>query len=213
MSTRISVLTPTIRGDEALTRVRRSLAGQTYKDFEWLIRKHDPKDPPNFNKAMNEMLMEATGELVVFIQDYTKIPKDGLEQFWDAYRKNPKVFWTAPVGKTLDDVQIDWDWRIDRGGKCNFMEWEIDYAAAPYKLLKEIGGFDEELDNQWGYDNVNAGFRADLAGYEIRCLEDNRAVAYDHRKTIPHEYKHLMNPNFHNQRLKEIKMGLKLNYI
>lgn len=212
---KISVITPTIRGDEGLFRPRRGLKRQTMRECEWLVERHDPNDPPNFNAAMNNAIRKARGELIVFLQDFIEPKSFGLKMFWKAYQEEPNVFWTAPVGQTMDDEMIDWDWRKDcDGSDRNFMEWEIDWAAAPRDALIRIGGFDEELDKQWGFDNVNVGLRATMAGYRIKCLPKNRAVALDHRQMMgEHEYSDLRDVDFHNRRLDEIRRGLQLSYL
>lgn len=210
---KISVITPTIRGDKGLERPRQSLKNNTFKDYEWIIERHDPKDPPDFNAAMNRAIKKAKGELIVFLQDYIKIPSWGLRKFWKAYDEELNVFWTSPVGKTLDDQLIEWDWRKHASRDCNFMEWEIDWAAAPKNALVEIGGFDEKLDKHWGFDNVNVGFRAVISGYKIKCLSENFAVAYDHNEVMEHPYQKLRSPNFHNERLDEIRLGKQIKYL
>ena len=204
---RISVITPTIRGTKGLKRPKVSLRKQTLKDFEWIVERHDPQEPPDFNQAMNRALRKAKGELIVFLQDYIAIPKDGLEKFWDAYQQDKKAFFTAPVGQTLDDKEITWDWRKHKKDECNFMEWEIDWGAAPKQALFDIGGFDEELDKYWGFDNVNVGLRGVKAGYRVKCIYDNKAIALNHRIFEDHPYQGLRNPNFHNERLQDIEMG------
>ncbi len=185
--------------------MRKSLNKQTRNDFEWLIESHDPKEPPDFNQAMNRLIRKAKGELLVIVQDYIKIPENGLESFFKAYKKEPNVAFTAPVIKEGKK-----DWRCYRDTDCNFMEWECDYASIPRKMLVEIGGFDEELDKQWGFDNVNVALRIEMAGYKIKCLKDNRASVIDHNKIIKHPYQKLRDPDFHNQRLNEIRRGLKI---
>ena len=93
MSIKITVVTPTIR-PSGLEVMRESLKNQTFQDFEWLVEvnysgKHD------LNAAFNKMIKRAEGELIVFYQDYTKIKKDGLQKFWDAYQKDKDTLFTA----------------------------------------------------------------------------------------------------------------------
>lgn len=208
----ISVVTPTIR-PVGLTIVQECLARQTHQDFEWLVEVGIPGRGHDLNRAMNRMLRRAKGELIVSIQDWTSIPDNGLEQFWNAYQENPDTFFTAPLGKTSDWKEINWDWRASPQATMDWMRWEIDYGAAPLSCLKAIGGFDEELDQYWSFDNVNVGFRADQAGYKFKCLTDNKAVAYDHDAHTKHPFRENYNPDFHNQRLDEFRRGLKLNYV
>ena len=209
---KVSVLTPTIRV-EGLREVFEGLKNQSFRDFEWLTEVNTSGEV-DFNEAMNKMIRRAKGELIVFVQDYIKIPPDGLQLFWDAYQKNPQLY-TAPVGKTLDGKEISWDWRIYRDTECNWMEWEIDYGAAPLSALKKIGGFDEEIDrlDSWTFGNVNAGFRASLAGFKILNLKDNKAIAIDHNKLVEHPFKDHCEPLFHNYRLDQFRMGLTLDYL
>ncbi len=81
--------------------------------FEWLTDinwtgKHD------LNKAYNRLIKRAKGELIVSLQDYTKIEPDALQRLWDAYQKEPDTFFTCPVGK-VDNEEYQgipkWDWR------------------------------------------------------------------------------------------------------
>lgn len=211
----ISVLTPTIRGKEGLKRPKESLENQSFKGFEWLIEKHDPKQPSDFNQAMNRMLKKAKGELIVILQDYIQINKNGLKRFAEAYKKEPNTYFTAPVGRTLDEKNIEWDWRLHKSNdeELGFNEWEIDWASGPKKGLFEIGGFDEELDKYWGFDNVSVGLRLDMAGYKIKNLKENKAIAIDHNKLFQHPYQKIRNPDFANYRLQQIRMGLKINYL
>lgn len=208
---KISVITPTIR-PEGLVVLANSLKKQTLKDFEWLVD-INISGKPDFNQAMNRMLRRSQGELIVSIQDFIQIPEDGLEQFWVAYKDNPNTFFTAPVGKTLDWQTIEYDWRKDRVDQCNWMEWEIDYGCASYEALQAIGGFDEELDTQWGFDNVNIGLRAEIGGYVFKNLPNNCATAYDHNRKIDHPFLKLRDPDFHNQRLDEFRRGHTVHYI
>lgn len=192
---KISVLTPSIR-PEGLDVVRKGLLRQTFTEFEWLVEiglgKHD------LNAAYNRMLRRATGHIVVSLQDYLLIKPDFLQKWWNAHQLYPGAFMTAPVGK-VDNLayanEARWDWRAWRNDEselvrnCDWNTWEIDNGMAPLAALKEIGGFDEGLDGHWSADNVNVGKRAQLAGYEFKCLFDNPALAYDHDKFMDHPFR------------------------
>ena len=205
----ISVITASIRPD-GLKQVQESLAEQTFQNFEWLVEiglmnKHD------FSEAMNRGLKRAKGELIVFVNDYISLPIDGLQKFWDAYQKHPDTLFTAPLGQTKGE-DISWDWRKNRSPDepCNFMQWEIDLASAPKKILFEVGGFDETMDEFcWGPTNVNMGLRVELAGYKIRCLNTNPAVGFNHERTTDRED----DLEYNNSRLDQFRRGLRLHFL
>lgn len=210
---RISVLTPTIRGEKALKPNQESLLSQTFDDYEWLIEESDGSKH-DLNAAFNRLLKKSSGELIVFMEDYTKATTNGLGKFWDAYQADPKVFWTAPLGKTLDWKAIDWDWRAYADAtETTYNCWEIDWGAAPREALFEVGGFDEELDKYWSGDNVNVGYRAYLNGYKFKNLFDNPAVALDHNKIMDHPFAKDFNPGFQKERMESFRPGEKLNYL
>lgn len=207
MKPKISVITTTIR-PEGLKQVRNALLKQSFKDFEWIVEVNWTGEV-DFNASMNRALKRAQGELVVSIQDFITPPEDGLQQFWDAYQKQP-AFYTAPVGQTLDGKTAEWDWRYERKADdiCNWQEWEIDYGSAPTKALLDIGGFDEELDKAWGFDNVNVGLRAHNAGHKFYNLPNNKAIALKHDDLMEHPFRKLRDPVLHNKRLDDIRKGL-----
>ena len=203
---KISVITPSIR-PEGLVVVQNALAKQSLQDFEWLVEIGIPQKGHDLNAAYNRMLKRAKGELVVSLQDYIDIRSDGLEQFWEAYQKHPDTFYTAPVGRTLDYQDVEWDWRTHAAAQANWHSWEIDWASAPLEALKKIGGFDEGCDGVWSMDNVNIGLRAEMAGYRFGHLPLNKAVAFDHNKTMKHPFDDKRDSAFHNQRMDEIRRG------
>lgn len=205
----ISVLCPTIR-PQGLEPVLESLKKQTYKDFEFLVEvgygNHD------LNAAFNRMLKRAKGELIVFYEDYTKVPDDFLATCWELYQKEPRTFWTFPVGKTLDWEQITWDWRKE-ADEIDYQGWEADLACAPLQALKEIGGFDEELDRYWSCDNLNVALRASLCDYKFKVYNKIHGIAYDHDKAMHHPFREQYNPNFNHTRMEAFKRGFKINYL
>lgn len=217
---KISVVTPSIR-PEGLKHLQKSLEKQTLKDFEWLVELGIPGRGHDLNAAFNRALKRAKGELVVFYEDYTICPPDALQKFWDTYQEHPNTFFTAPLGKkfNLDDQeeQIRWDWRAWKDDKkdkvipCTWETWEIDWGAAPLKVLKEIGGFDEALDQYWSCDNVNTGYRAHLAGMKFLNIFNNPAIALDHDALMKHPFREHYNPEFNNERIALFTGGYRLD--
>jgi len=207
---KISVVTPTIR-PEGLVPVRDSLLKQTFTDFEWLVEvglyQHD------LNAAFNRMLRRAKGELIVFAEDWMKFSEAGLQKFWDAYQEDPYTFFTAPVEKTLDWQTSEGDWRSHPAAQMTWQSWEIDWGAAPLECLRKIGGFDEQMDGHWAGDNVNVALRAQMNNYKFANLRDNKAIALDHNKTIPHPFNKTFDPAFMNERYDAIRQGEEINYL
>lgn len=211
---KISVITTSIR-PEGLKITRECLLKQTFTDFEWLVDlnwsgKHD------LNKAYNRCLKRAKGELIVSLQDYIKIEPDALQKIWEAYEQNPDTFMTFPVGK-VDNEQYEgepkWDWRNYPQSIMDWRMWEIDFGACPLKCIKDIGGFDEEIDGFWSCDNLNVGCRADLAGYKFARFIDIKGIAYDHDAFIEHPFRKEYKPIFNTLRMDEFKKGLKIDFI
>ena len=209
---KITVVSVSIR-PEGLKITQQCLAQQSFQDFEWIQEVSIPSHGHDLNAAYNRALRRARGELVVSLQDYIKVTPLYLQKYWDAYQKDKKTFYTAPVGKTASSEYagpITWDWRAYADAKPNWMTWEIDSACAPLEALKEIGGFDEVMDGHWSGDNVNVGYRAYLAGYKFAHLFENPGVAYDHDAFIEHPFRKGFDPDFNNMRLHEFTAGERL---
>lgn len=217
---KISVVTPTIR-PEGLEVMKKCLEAQTEQDFEWLVEVGLTNKGHDLNAAFNRMLRRAQGELIVFYEDYTKIMPDGLERFWKAYRERPGSLFTAPLGKVNKWGESPvWDWRAhkQRPDQTDYTDssWntcELDWGAIPKKVLYDIGGFDEELDNWWSMDNVSVGKRADQAGYKFACLFTNPAVAFDHDAHIKHPFRDRYNSKEANARMATYEPGVPLPYL
>lgn len=214
---KISVVSPTIRGLEALKTIESSLKSQTFTDFEWLVDIGRDGNP-GLNRALNGLIRGAKGELVVFAQDYLVIDPDGLHRFWEAYKKHSDTLFTAPMGHLGKDG-LKWDWRDNTNTEFNnnlpFTHWEIDWGAAPREILYRLGGFDERLDTleSWYFGNVNMGLRATLAGVKIMNLVENQAVGREHKEFMQDENRKAYDPKIHNQLLDELRRGIVPAYL
>lgn len=205
---KISAITVSIRTD-GLKSVQRSLKNQTFTDFEWLCEiglgnNHD------LNSSYNRAVRRAKGEIFVSIQDYIEFPPDFLENIVKKYRDD--TFYTIPVGKTKDRVNVEWDWRKNNT-ETGWQGWEIDAGFCPMKALYEIGGFDEELDRHWTFDNVSVGYRAAVAGYSFGVANDMDCVAFDHDAFEKHPFRHLKNDSEWNKRLEWYSLNPRLTYL
>lgn len=218
MNPKISVISPSIR-EKGLKVVEETLKHQTFKDFEWLPKLSVPGPVPDLCRSFNECIKKASGELLVFLEDYTVIPPDGLEHFWNRYQSDPDVGWTAPLGKVndLNDPQpVKWDWRIERenGGWISWNEFEIDWACLPKRAMIEVGGFDEDYDSGFSWENCDLGYRLFKLGWGFRVDTKNRAIAWDHDAHIPHPYRHKPNLDLWTGKKREIDQGkVKLGFL
>jgi len=203
---KISVLTPSNRGTDALNVVARALMRQTFTDFEWLIGSpekekdilvefnhvSDPRKLPGdywvLNKLYNRMLKRATGELIVSIQDNTSFAPDALEKFWFHYKENPKSIVSGVGNKFLNDNFATQTWqdpreRIDMGSfyECNFADIEGNFCSVPKKAIEEVGGFDEHLDKWGGMDWFSVLARISLKGnYRFFLDQTNKSRSVEH---------------------------------
>lgn len=193
---KISVITPSIRS-EGLDVTQRALKKQTFQDFEWIPKYSEPGDVPDLCKSMNEGLQEATGDVLVFLQDFIVPEPTALERIWKQHRMDPDSAYTYPVGKVmaLGDKDIRWDWRMFRevGQPMAYYEWEIDFGSIVREKVMEVGGFDEDYDSGFGWENVDLAYRMFLRGQTFRVQPEIKAVAIDHDALMPHPYKHKPN--------------------
>jgi len=212
----ISILTPSIR-PLGLEVTQQCLARQTFQDFEWLVEIGIPEKGCDLSAAWNRMLRRAKGEWIVLLQDYIKIPKDGLERF--IRNLEDQSLFTGSVGKAsnLKYEEPEWDWRnYGKTKEVDYMHWEADWAIAPKKAFFDVGGFNEEYDQFWSSENVEIAFRMSKIGYKFFVMPNNRAVQYDHDKAFKHPFREKFCPEFHNANLDDIRMGkkpIKLNYL
>lgn len=232
-SVKLTVYTPTIRRGW-WNIMANNLSKQTYKNFEWIIVDDYPADRSGIAKeyaekynldisymkgkerkvkrtyglcnANNTALAAATGEVLVFLQDFILIPEDGLEQIATLYRKNPDTLQGLPdmyfTPKVKPDKESE-DWfhgntdiigdfirqnvRIQNLGLReteNPMDFEQNYGAIPVKIARELGGWYEFFDEGLGWDNTDMGWRALQKGYKILIDETNIAICIDHWKTL-----------------------------
>lgn len=212
---KISVITPTIRPG-GLKIVQSCLQNQTFQDFEWLVEVGMPKRGCDLSSAYNRMLRRATGDIIVIYQDFIEIPRSALGAIIKL--NHDKTAYTYPVGKVENpsDKPVKWDWRHNKTGKIEPQEWEIDFASAPRSLFFDVGGFDEDFDRGWSWENVNIAQRADKAGYSFECSGMVSAIALDHDLKIKHPFRNVLNNNTDLIAIKNdaIKQGFwKLDYI
>ena len=196
--------------------VMESLERQTNQEFEWLVEMGMPWRGHDLSASMNRMLRRAQGDIIVIHQDYITAPDNALEKILENHRLSPMTLFTYPVSKYIqlgDDLKHDW--RQDAIGFRPYYQWETDYASAPRKMFFDVGGYDEDFDKGWSWENVNIGHRAEKAGYVVRCDSTLKTTAWDHDAAMAHPFR----GKNENQELSKSKAMMieagewKLNYL
>jgi len=197
----------------------------------------------------NQAYKACDGELIVHLQDYIYVPQDGLQKYWDTYKLHPNALVTGishqyyhPTKEKVVNEEgltsvygfeyrekpeiISWfDPRCDRSEsylgirKAQPVEWELNWASIPKKVIYDLGGMDESYDKHgFGYDNTNIATRASFLGYPIYLDSSNEVFCISHDTYWVNEYKLKgLQPHYYHQELME-KMfkgeyPAKLNYL
>lgn len=200
----------------------------------------------------NAGLFACNGELAVFLQDFIEIPEDGLEKFVENYRNHPEAIYTGvdirvktrgqQRGKdglgsdkldifgfgTYDKFEKDFESprKIFNGAireSKDPFEWELNWAAAPVKVLREMGGWNNEWDEAFAFDNTELALRFVYSGGIIIVDETNEATAISHweifgdhdEEGVPHRTKKTNDATFQNyleylQQTSDAQVKLKL---
>ena len=206
-----------------------SIERQTIKPDKWVIVTEQPlsivvgdvetvivQAPPqtrlsNLNASLNRGLQKINSEYAIFYQDFIDLQEDCFEKLLSL--ATPKTFVTTctPNYDGSDDGRYT---GINVPRPCRPEEWEANVAIAPMQMLKELGGFDEEYDNGWSWDNVNVAQRAAMLGARFILDESNRPKLHRHEQTSHQTLP--LNMKRHADTMKAIRSGqkpLKLNYL
>lgn len=228
---RVAVLTVSKRtGWETLA--SESILRQTFWPHQWIVvtesQEHaiwnggEPKPtvvpaPPqkrisNLNASLNRGLqfMGPKTDYVIFYQDFIELQPDCFEKLLALAAPDTFVTTCTPNYDGSDDGRYT---GVDMPRPCRPEEWEANVAIAPMGIIRELGGFDEEYDDGWSWDNVNLAERAAMLGCKFILDESNRPKLLPHDK--PSETMQL-NAAFHEVRMAQIRAGeypLKLPYL
>lgn len=208
-----------------------SLSGQTFQDFSYVLVHKDLYEPhiwkdqqtrvehpskrvSNLNRALNQglnvIIRNWDVDYVIFYQDFIELPPDCFEKLLALASPDTFVTTCTPNYDGSDDGRYT---GVDVPRPCLPEEWEANVAIAPMAVIRELGGFDEEYDDGWSWDNVNLAERAAMLGCKFVIDESNRPKLFPH--DMPSEALQL-NGAFHEQRMAQIRAGefpLRLHYL
>lgn len=165
----------------------------------------------NLNASLNEGLRAIKTDYVIFYQDFIELPEDCFEKLLDLADEKTLVTTCTPNYDGSNDSRY---LGTDQPRKCRPAEWEANVAIAPMKVIKELGGFDEDYDNGWSWDNVNVAERAAMLGCKFIIDESNRPKLLPHEQTSKLAME--LNAERHNKTMQDIREGrrpLKLPYV
>lgn len=186
----ISVLTPSIR-PEFLHITQECLERQTFQDFEWLTELGLRNRGFTLPSDLNKMLKRAKGERIVMLQDCIRITDDALELI----NALPNEMYTFPVGQE-ENLNIEWDWREKFTGELLGPHyWEADYACAPTQAFFDVGGYDEDFNKGWSWDNVEVARRIYRTGRKAYCEPSIKGIAIKHDSLRPHPFRNTRESN------------------
>ena len=230
---KISILTPSIRA-EGLELVNIALKRQTFKDFEWLVGspfeskygtwvKDDYKGGFwSLNRIYNKLIKQASGDIIVSLQDHTLLTPQALSKFIYYMEKDPTAIITGAGDKYESVYPLlgakTWTDPRRKGNttlyKVPFNEIEFNFCALPKKALYDVGGFDEILDFMgFGMDGYSVMDRLNMLGtYSFYMDETNESYSMGHGRVPNWEKDNLIHGGY-NERRKQYFNTPKLNYI
>lgn len=163
---------------------------------------------------LNKMLRRARGERIVMLQDCIKIEPNALAEIDNL----PNQMITFPVGQVMKHGdEPEWDWRVYREHEIQPHQWEADFASAPRQAFFDVGGYDEEFNRGWSWDNVEVAWRiAATQRYTFSCIPYIKGVALSHDKIVENPFRNKRENNDKRAgetRRKAERGEYKLNYL
>lgn len=222
----VSIVTVTIRPG-FWNLMAENISKQTYKNLEWVIvddykddrsaiadkyaKKYDIKikyvrgDKTmgkydrrcGLARSNNQGWKESSGEFLVYLQDFIRMPLNGVEKMVSLYRHHSNAliapvdhYWYSkdPNRENLEDwwdgdtdIVTRFSWRNVRAENLgvrktdNPFDFEMNYAGIPKNILEKLNGWWEFFDEGLGYDNTELAYRALESGFSILIDDTNMA--------------------------------------
>lgn len=156
----------------------------------------------NLNASLNSGLRLIDTDYVIFYQDFIELAPDCFEKLLAIANERTFVATCTPNYDGSDDGRFS---AAALPHSCKPSHWETNVAIAPMQAIRELGGFDEEYDWGWAWDNVNIAERAAMLGYKFKMDETNRPKLYPHEmsshETLP------LNLSRHTRTMRDIRNG------
>ena len=217
--------------------VRENLHAVNFVDFIHIPPKMRlPERKYGYCNALNSGLLRSHGELIVFLQEYTWVPPDWLERYWQAYDAYPNRlicglkdrFSSMPATDNLEGLISIWNnhWTGDPSSLCKLIEkdkrgkegvlvesspelYDLDDASMPYALVCALNGVDERYGDGMSQISLNISHRATGLGYMTVIDMRNIAREFNIYEYFPIDNAPIPDPNFelHKQTMMAIQRG------
>jgi hypothetical protein len=176
--------------------------------------------------------------LIVCLQDYIWIGPDAIEKYLYAHTSHPDGVLVTGVGHqysqpypvnqegkvTVFDKPyvrrpegMSWvDPRMNperpSWSEAEPVEWELNFASIPKKIIEEVGCIDEQFDFEgFAWDNTYIAFKAQMAGHKIYLDQSNECMGFNHDEWWPNPLKvNRVSPReYFLKKIEDIKTGIK----
>lgn len=200
---------------------RASIRAQTQQPNKWIVISEQNVNIPEaevypapekkyhttLNASWNEGLRHCTSKYVIMYQDFIELYSEDLEKLVRSAEKTGGFVTTATINP---DGKHDQRYRgTDDLHECPPPEWEANVAIAPLEALEQLGGFPEEYDRGWSWDNVNVAERAAMLGYKFYIDEQVKPRLLFHVKEPDADPTLELNAIRHEVEMANIRAGKK----
>ena len=196
---KISVIVPTFNEEKYIRPTLESLAGQSYRDFELIIKDGLSTDNTveisqefadtvisardvSIGDARNQGVRYAKGEVLVFLDADTSLDKNALEYVAEDFARQEIVLLLPKYGPRLEESRALSKVRKEASrfliGFENFWRMHVDrfcggmFMPVDSSRFKEVGGFDKQVRC---CEDIELSYRLRKAG---KTLNDYRVKAY-----------------------------------
>src|SRR5215475_15214082 len=164
------------------TRTVLEQTAKTYRNFRFGVQ-----EKPGAAATRNAGLRLASGDLILFIDDDVQAEPSLVEAHLDAHQKNQNASVIGAVSMPWGDTSDPFlrylrDHRIlnpytPSKGPIDFSYYHTCNVSTPRRMLLDVGGFNEDF-KVYGMEDIELGYRLELAGCRMLFSEEAHAVHY-----------------------------------